>query len=133
MTQGATILIVEDDLDTQMALTDLLHHEGYRTAVFGSWSFDSVGEQRCGAVIFDIPLYRPKAMSLLSRLADLRPCVPVILLMGHDSDGALLASHKITVFTKLRKPYSADDIKSHVQAAIAGAVMVRCRVQKAGD
>ena len=75
MAQGATILIAEEDLDIQVALTDLLHHEGYQTAVCRGWTFDSAEEKRWDAVIFDIPLYRPKDVSLLSRLADLYPVV----------------------------------------------------------
>jgi two-component system sensor kinase FixL len=89
-----TVLVVEDDPDTQANLCDILELDGYRAQVAGSMA--EVLKRRdwsdVGMVVLDRRLPDGDAEQLLPRLKRLAPDADVIVATGYaDLDGAIAA------------------------------------------
>ncbi len=110
-----TILVVEDDPDISMALQDLLEFEGFAVECVATCrqAFSSIEQRTYHAVLLDLGLPDGDGRSVLKRLQDFQPTVPVIVLSATNRDLGLLHP-----FARLTKPWQRDELCALLHRAI---------------
>jgi DNA-binding response OmpR family regulator len=113
------ILIVDDDPDICIALTDLLEHEGYHVVSVGTGTeaIAKAESRAFGAVILDLGLPDLDGFSVLRALANVDPRLSVIILTALGSEQKRLAGLQ-QAFAYLTKPYDREELKATVARAV---------------
>lgn len=106
------ILIVDDEQDTRILLSDILEEQGYkvRTANDGHGAVESLLVQRPGLILLDIWLgdTRFDGIKVLEKCLQEYPDVPVLLMVGHGTLQTALAGIKMGAYDFIEKPFKAD-------------------------
>ena len=107
------VLLIDSNLDVQLALTDLLNAQGYRvrSAASGAEAIKAIdGEISYTTVLLDPALPDMDGMSLLEALARVDPHLPVIVITGHiEIDREIQAFHH-GVLAFVKKPYNREQL-----------------------
>lgn len=122
--ESVCVLLIDSELDVQLALTDLLEAQGYRVrcAASGAEAIAAMDEGvPYATVLLEPALPDMDGISLIKELSRLDPHLPVIVLTGHvEVDREIRAFHQ-GVLAFIRKPYNREQ----VIALLARAVEVR--------
>lgn len=115
-----TVLIVEDDPDICLILSDLLEHSGYDIDVARSAdeALSKWRQRDFGAVILDYILPDMDAEIVLMILQRLAPKLPVIVLTGYTTEDATIGMMEKGAFEYLTKPFDRDLLRSTLQRAL---------------
>jgi len=109
-----SILIVDDDEDVCLALSQLLAMEGYAalSAASGGQGLRMLEQHKPGVVVLDYALGDMTGEEFLQRKAALAQVarVPVILMTGHAGSEGLAG-----VDAQLRKPFRLEELVALVQ------------------
>ena len=113
-----TILVVEDDPDISMALQDLLEFEGFDVECVDTCrgAFSSIEQRRYDAVLLDLGLPDGDGRSVLKRLHDSHPTVPVIVLSATNRDLGILHP-----YARLTKQWDREELCTILHRAIGAA------------
>lgn len=132
---SASVLIVDDDPDIAQTLTDLLEYEGYqvRSVPTGGEAIATARAAHFGAVILDLGLPDLDGLSVLRKLTELDPKLPVIILTAFLKDSRTIESLRQGAFAYLTKPYNREEVKATLRRAVGvQALAVRAeRVERA--
>ena len=111
-----TILVVEDDPDISMALQDLLEFEGFDVECVDTCrrAFSSIEHRTYDAVLLDLGLPDGDGRSVLKRLNDAHPTVPVIVLSATNRDLGVLHP-----YARLSKPWNREELCTILHRAIS--------------
>ncbi len=85
MTRGAKILVVDDNPDSRMLVSELLTFKGHRVAAMASGK-DAIAALESidpDLAILDVQMPEMDGFETLRGLRELRPSLPVIALSGH--------------------------------------------------
>lgn len=116
-----SILIVEDEPDICLVLSDLLEQEGYQVqrAANGREALSHIQQYPYDAVLLDIRLPDLEGITTLQTLAKWEPGLPIIVL------SAIPSLEKITgplvergAFAYLPKPFNPDTLRTTIRQAI---------------
>jgi two-component system, NtrC family, response regulator GlrR len=101
--QSVRVLVVEDDVEVAHVIELALKWKGYSVSLAASVAegLSSLASIRPDVVISDVHLPDGQIASLLARLADIFPRVPVVAMSGFDELG--VAEHR-SVSLFLQKP-----------------------------
>jgi PAS domain S-box-containing protein len=118
-TEGATILLVDDDAliatSTAYLLEDLGHH--VIEANSGMSALDILKEgQRVDVLITDYSMPKMTGAQLATAARKLRPDLPIVIATGY----AELPADADSDIPRLRKPYRQDELLAEIQKAISG-------------
>lgn len=121
ITQGSTVLVVEDTQDTREALCDLLGHHGYRVDAVqdGMSALRQASQIRYDAVVLDMRLPDIDGLSVLKTLIELDATLPVIVLTAYVSSESKIGSFRKGAFAYLPKPYNPEEMTATLHRAIA--------------
>lgn len=110
-----TALVVEDDPDILMALRDLLEFEGLRVdcAETCGQAFSSIEQHVYDIVLLDLGLPDGDGASILSKLQETHPSIPVIVLTATNRDLGWLHP-----YAHLTKPWQRAELCRLVHQAI---------------
>ncbi len=110
------VLVVEDDLDLMEALCDTLSLGGYRglSASNASEAMNLIRNEEIELVISDIQLGETDGMSLLKRIRDKYPAIPVILMTAYGTIQQAVAAIQEGARDYLVKPFEPEVLISHV-------------------
>jgi two-component system, NtrC family, response regulator GlrR len=99
------VLVVEDDVEVARVIEFALKWKGYSVSLAASVAegLSSLASLRPDIVISDVHLPDGQIASLLGRLADTFPRVPVVAMSGFDELGP--AEHR-SIALVLRKPFA---------------------------
>lgn len=124
------ILVVDDDPDISQALTDFLEHEGYRVHVAstGAEALARATRHQYGAVILDLGLPDVDGITVLSRVQEHDPKLPVIILTAYTASEKTAAALSRGAFALLTKPYNREQLKATLRRAI-GVKVLATRVE----
>lgn len=116
----ASILLVDDDPDLRVVLSDALTHEGYRVEAVGRGveALMRAKQESFGAVILDIGLPDLDGQSVLHELLEHEATLPVIVLTGQTGEDQRIRSLMKGAFAYLTKPYKLDEIKATLHKAV---------------
>ncbi len=107
---ASTVLIVDDEKNILLTLSQSLELAGYRTelAQNGQLALDVAAARPVEAVLLDVRLPDVDGLSVLERLLALRPGLPVLMMSGHATiETAVRATH-LGARDFLEKPIARD-------------------------
>jgi two-component system, NtrC family, response regulator HydG len=113
------LLIVEDDADLGLALSDALAVAGYRCNVVlsGSAALSEVARTPFDAIITDLGMDGMSGLELLETLTRERPRLPIIIVTGAPGDSASDAMNK-GAFHYFTKPLDFEELRGVIEQAI---------------
>jgi two-component system response regulator GlrR len=121
MSQGARILVVDDDADMLRLLSMRLHAAGY--AVTGVASAEAalaqLAVERPQLVLSDVRLPGRDGLSLFEEIRRHHPSLPVILLTAHGTIPDAVEATARGVFGYLTKPYEPRELLDKIAQAVA--------------
>jgi DNA-binding response OmpR family regulator len=129
-----TVLIVEDDEDLRFALAALLVRAGY-SVLTAAWGRDALAMLRrpfsaIDVVVLDVYLPDTHGITLCTRLRELYPDLPVIVVTGEASPLEASRLLELGVRRYFLKPAAPDEVLASVEAVLTE---VEGRRTKSGD
>ena len=117
----ANVLMVDDDPDIQIALTDLLSHEGYSVTIAetGQAALDLTEYLQFHAVILDLGLPDFDGLDILTQMSTHDRGLPIIILTAYSSLERYLGHQEQNrAFAFLSKPFDRNILKDTLHRAI---------------
>jgi PAS domain S-box-containing protein len=114
MFSNPRVLLVDDDPDIGLALSDYLRKEGFDVEVVetGNAAIHQGTTQSYDVVLLDVGLPDRDGIEVLVELAERKPQLPVVLLTAFTSLQKTTPPDKLNkAFAYLTKPYSREEIK----------------------
>ncbi|GAB6047610.1 two-component system response regulator NtrC [Methyloparacoccus murrellii] len=127
MTEADQVWIVDDDRSIRWVLEKALQKAGIKTRSFASANgpLEALETEQPEAIITDIRMPGMDGLSLLKRLQERHPELPVIIMTAHsDLESAVSAFHG-GAFEYLPKPFDVDEAVDRVRRACAHARNLR--------
>ncbi len=114
------ILIVDDDKDILLILSDLLEMEGYEPVVAdtGKDAVLKMGEFSPEMVLLDVRLPGMNGLQVLKKIKDIDRCTAVIMLTGHADIQDAVQAIKMGAFNYVTKPFKDTEIVQNVRDAL---------------
>lgn len=114
------ILIVDDELNMRLVLSAMLKKEGYdvSSASDGREAMQILQSNKISIVITDLKMPGMDGMELLSRVSDLYPEIPVVMITAHGSIATAVEALKKGAFDYITKPFDLDDLRNIVSKAM---------------
>ena len=120
MSDGARILIVDDDLDMLHLMGVRLSAAGYQvsSAESGEAALISFRRNRPQMVVTDLRMGEMDGLALFDHLQAEAPTMPVIILTAHGTIPDAVAATRRGVFSFLTKPFDGQELMRRVADAI---------------
>ena len=121
----SAILIVEDDPDISMVLTDHLTIQGHcvNAVKTGTEAVDWVTRHHFDAVLLDVGLPDIDGLAVLRTLTQLKPHLPIIILTAYTSFGKTVGKLNIPgSYASLAKPYNLRELTATIRRALGYSV-----------
>jgi two-component system response regulator FlrC len=108
----AKVLIVEDDSSLREALCDTLELAGYTIAAAadGRTAIDFLERDNVGMVVTDVQMPRMDGNSLLKRIRNRQPDIPVVLMTAYGTVQKAVEAMRNGASDYLLKPFEADTL-----------------------
>jgi CheY-like chemotaxis protein len=122
--QRETILVVDDDLDSRLAIAEVLQVAGHvvEIAANGFEALEMAGRRWPDLVVTDLQMPGLNGIEFIRRLHLFAPTVPVVLATGiQDTKNLLTAAAAYGAVACLRKPMNVDDLLWTIDGALAVA------------
>ncbi|RKH42189.1 sigma-54-dependent transcriptional regulator [Corallococcus sicarius] len=106
----AAVLIVDDEKNILLTLSQSLQLAGYRTelASSGQVALDVVSARPVDAVLMDVKMPDMDGLTVLARLTELKPELPVIMMSGHGTIDTAVKATQLGARDFLEKPLARD-------------------------
>ncbi|MDF1614881.1 sigma-54-dependent transcriptional regulator [Desulfurivibrio dismutans] len=114
------ILVVDDELSMREFLKILLEEEGYAVSCAdgGVAALERLTAEDYDLVISDIRMPPPDGLELLTRIKEIRPELPVVLVTAFASPDDAVSAMKNGAFDYITKPFKVGEIKDIVGTAL---------------
>lgn len=115
-----TVLIVEDDESIRQGLIDALDFAGYKTHAFHTGPEGLAGaiELPVDLVLLDVMLPGMDGFTILRKLREARPVLPVIMLTARGSESDRVEGLDSGADDYVVKPFSARELLARVEAIL---------------
>ena len=115
-----TILIIDDEPNIIQSLQGILIDEGLSviTADGGLKALDIIKETIPDLIILDIWMPDIDGIETLTRIRELYPTVPVIMISGHGTIETAVKATKLGAYDFIEKPLSLDKVLLAVNNAL---------------
>lgn len=122
-----SILIVDDEPNYLIVLSELLQDEGYEvfTAPGGAKGFEMVRELDLDLVITDMQMPEVDGLQLLLNIKEYNDELPVIMITAYAEVEKAVAAMQAGAFSYLAKPFSNDELLVNIQKAVQVYSLVR--------
>ncbi len=134
------VLIVDDETDIRELVAGILQDEGHgtRTAADADQALTEIGLRRPTLVFLDIWLQgsRMDGLSLLDRIKNEFPEVPVVMISGHGNIETAVSAIKRGAYDYIEKPFKADRLVLVTERALEASKLrreVRDLKQRSGE
>jgi FixJ family two-component response regulator len=116
----ALISIVEDDASVGRAIRRLVAADGLRAEAFPSAEafLESPVLAETACLILDLRLPGMSGLELQTRLAALRPSLPIVFITSYPDDNVRTRALKAGAIAFLCKPFREQDLKDSLRAAL---------------
>jgi len=114
MPSNLRVLLVDDDPDISLALSDYLRYEGCDVEVVetGNAAIHKGTTQSYDVVLLDVGLPDRDGIEVLGELSECKPQLPIVLLTAFTSLQKTTPPDKLNkAFAYLTKPYSREEVK----------------------
>ena len=121
MSDGAQVLIVDDEREFATTLAERLNLRGYdaRAAFSAEEALAAVAASAPDVVLLDLTLPGVRGVELLMTLRQLLPHGEIILLSGHLDLAEKIEGVRIDAFGMLLKPVVMAELTGKIDAALA--------------
>ena len=122
-----SILIVDDEPNYLVVLSELLQDEGYEvfTAAGGAEGYQKVKELDLDLVITDMQMPEVDGLQLLLHIKEHNEELPVIMITAYAEVEKAVAAMQAGAFSYLAKPFSNDELLVNIRKAVQGYGLVR--------
>lgn len=122
-----SILIVDDEPNYLIVLSELLQDEGYEvfTAPGGAKGFEMVRELDLDLVISDMQMPEVDGLQLLMKIKEYNEDLPVIMITAYAEVEKAVKAMQAGAFSYLAKPFSNDELLVNIQKAGQVYALVR--------
>jgi len=122
-----SILIVDDEPNYLVVLSELLQDEGYEvfTAPGGAKGFEMVKELDLDLVISDMQMPEVDGLQLLLKIKEYNEDLPVIMITAYAEVEKAVSAMQAGAFSYLAKPFSNDELLVNIQKAVQVYSIVR--------
>jgi two-component system nitrogen regulation response regulator GlnG len=119
MTEARHIWIIDDDDSIRFVLKKALENGGMQVTSFNSANnvLDQLNDGEPDAIITDVRMPGMDGLELLSRLSELYPTLPVIVMTAHTDLDSAVSAYQGGAFEYLPKPFDIDDVVELAQRA----------------
>lgn len=126
------VLIVDDENDTRILLSDLLSSGGFETetAEDGIEALNKAKAFKPSVIITDIRLPGMDGIELLKRLKDTDSPPEIILMTGYNEYDAAVDALKVGVFQYIKKPFGDPDFVLRVIKNASEKVELKAKLEK---
>ena len=123
---ASTVLIVDDEKNILLTLSQSLELAGYRTelAQSGQLALDVASARPVEAVLLDVRLPDLDGLLVLERLLVLRPSLPVVMMSGHATIDTAVRATQLGARDFLEKPISRDRLLLALKNALEHQAVV---------
>lgn len=121
------ILIVDDDKDIQIALSEIIKTEGYKAIVAGDGR-KALKEVRAHApdlVLLDFKLPEMDGMEVLEEIKKINSEIVVIMLTGYGGIKNAVQAMRLGVFDYLTKPFLYEDLVLTIKKALQARCLTK--------
>lgn len=124
-----SVLIVEDEQVLRESLAGLLEAEGYEVlqAAHGNEAYTIVLRQPIDVVLSDVRMPEMDGMALLTRLQQLAPETPVIMVTAYGTVNSAVEAMRAGAWDYLLKPVQFDDLLLKIERALEFGAISRDR------
>ncbi len=107
---GATVLVVDDERNILLTLSQALQLEGYKVelAASGQLGLDVLGARPVDAVLMDVKMPDMDGVAALEKMQALQPELPIIMMSGHGTIDTAVKATQLGARDFLEKPISRD-------------------------
>lgn len=116
----STVLLVDDEEETRRATSQTLDLAGFsvRDVAAAERALDLVNPGFSGVVVTDIRMPGMDGMTLLQRVREIDPDIPVLLITGHGDVQLAVKAMREGAYDFIEKPYDAQDFSDRVGRAL---------------
>ena len=117
---SSRILLVEDEPNLSMILTDLLTAEGYEVETFtdSQLALEAIRSQAFDLVITDLKMENVSGMDILKEVNRLHPHTRVIMLTAYATLDATIEAIRERIYDFFPKPVKIEELKQSVRKAL---------------
>ena len=115
------VWIIDDDQSIRWVLEKTLQRAGIPARPFAdaSQALDALAEDPPAVALTDIRMPGMDGLSLLERLHDARPGLPVLVMTAYSDLDSAVSSYRSGAFEYLPKPFDIDEALAAVRRALA--------------
>lgn len=120
MSQQDTVWIVDDDRSIRWVLEKTLEQEGIQAKLFDNAEslMNLLAHEKPSVIISDIRMPGMDGLTLLTKIQEDNPYLPVIIMTAHSDLDSAVASYQGGAFEYLPKPFDVEEAVSLVKRAI---------------
>lgn len=120
MSQQDTVWIVDDDRSIRWVLEKTLEQEGIQAKLFDNAEalMNVLAHEKPSVIISDIRMPGMDGLTLLTKIQEDNPYLPVIIMTAHSDLDSAVASYQGGAFEYLPKPFDVEEAVSLVKRAI---------------
>lgn len=114
------ILIIDDEKNIRISLTNILEDEGYEVQSFASIKsgLQALEESDPDVILLDVILPDGNGIEALEEIKKTMPQIPIIMISGNSNISSAVKAIKLGAFDFLEKPLSLPKIKITVKKAL---------------
>ena len=120
MSDGARVLVVDDDPQLREALTRALDLDGYvvDTASNGVKALEAIGAQRPDVMVLDVMMPYVGGLDVCRTLRDRKDRLPILVLTARDEVGDRVAGLDAGADDYLTKPFALEELRARLRALL---------------
>ena len=120
MSEGARVLVVDDDPQLREALTRALELDGYdvATASNGAQALEAIGRRRPDVAVLDVMMPYVGGLDVCRTLRERRDRLPILVLTARDEIGDRVAGLDAGADDYLTKPFALDELRARLRALL---------------
>lgn len=126
MNEPVQILIIDDEEAMRDSMSLVLKKEGYavRQAAEGKDGLSLFNQETFHVVFLDLKLPGMKGMQVLSRIKEVSPETPVVMITGYGSIESAVEAIKLGAFDYMAKPFTPEELRIIAKKAIESRKMM---------
>lgn len=123
MAVNPRILVIDDEIDICMLLTEYLHKHGYHvsSAYSGKSALNLLEKESFDLVLTDFRLGDIDGLEIIIRIKDKNPSLPVVMITGYSDIKMAVRIIKLGAYDYVTKPIYPDEILLTIKNALADA------------
>jgi len=120
VSEGARVLVVDDDPQLREALTRALELDGYavETASNGVKALEAIGAHRPDVMVLDVMMPYVGGLDVCRTLRDRKDRLPILVLTARDEVGDRVAGLDAGADDYLTKPFALEELRARLRALL---------------